>query len=106
MPVHPVTIVVPIYDDWSSLERCIESVLHHVDLGTYSLLLVNDCGPRADDIEANVLEAIAGEPSIAYHRNARNLGFVETCNRAVFELDASDNDVLLLTSAAAPKRPF
>jgi len=101
MPARPVTIVVHVYEGWSSLERCIMSILENVDLSIHSVLLVNDCGPRADDIEARVLEAIAGAPSIAYHRNVRNLGFVRTCNRAVYEIDTSDNDVLLLNSDAA-----
>lgn len=101
MPARAVTIVVPIYGDWSSLERCLASVLETVDLDIHSLLLVNDCGPNADELEANVLEAVAGRSGVSYHRNPKNLGFVETCNRAVYELDTTDNDVLLLNSDAA-----
>jgi len=101
MPARAVTIVVPIYGDWSSLERCLASILENVDLDIHSLLLVNDCGPNADQIEADVLKAVAGRPGVAYHRNPKNLGFVKTCNRAVYELDPTDNDVLLLNSDAA-----
>lgn len=100
MDVRPLTIVVPIYDDWTSIERCIASILQNVDLNIHSVLIVNDCGPSAVEIDASVLKAIAGAPSIVYHRNPQNLGYIGTCNRAVHELDTSDNDVLLLNCDA------
>jgi GT2 family glycosyltransferase len=99
--VHPITVVVPIYDDWNSLERCIASVLGLVDLTVHRLLLVNDCGPHVDTIEKNVLAAISGASNVQYYRNEENLGFVGTCNRAVYELDTTGNDILLLNSDAA-----
>ncbi len=95
-----VTIVVPIYDHWSSLERCLTSVFAHVDLSLHRVILVNDCGPHADSIEALVLSAVEGRANVDYHRNESNLGFVATCNRAALTLDDSGNDVLLLNSDA------
>lgn len=97
---HPVTIVVPIYDHWSSLERCIAAIIEHVDLTVHKVVLVNDVGPSADSIEELVQVAIRGHAGIEYHRNSQNLGFLLTCNRAVFELDTSGNDILLLNSDA------
>jgi GT2 family glycosyltransferase len=94
----PVTIVVPIYGDLPTLTSCIESVKHNVDLKRNCVLLINDCGPDADFIEASALAQIEGYGSIRYERNERNLGFVDTCNRAVTELDTTDNDILLLNS--------
>ena len=96
----PVTIVVPIYDHWSSLEKCIAAIVEHVDTTFHKVILVNDCGPRVDAIEEMVLAAIAGQPGFEYYRNEKNLGFVGTCNRAALELDSSGNDVLLLNSDA------
>ena len=96
----PVTLVIPIYGDLESLLRCIDSVFDTVDLDVNRLLLINDCGPDADEIEAAVLLRITGRSGVRYERNDHNLGFVMTCNRAVFELDTSDNDVLLLNSDA------
>ena len=96
----PVTLVIPIYGDLESLLRCIDSVFDTVDLDVNRLLLINDCGPDADQIEAAVLLRITGRSGVRYERNDHNLGFVMTCNRAVFELDTSDNDVLLLNSDA------
>lgn len=97
---HPTTIVVPLYGDPPTAVRCIESVLEHVDLSTHRLLIVNDCGPEADDIEAQVLAVVGDATGVTYVRNPANLGFVGTSNRAVDELDKSDNDVLLLNSDA------
>src|SRR3989344_5765765 len=94
---HRVTVVVPVYSDWQSLGVCIESLKKHLDK-KHKALLVNDCGPEADKLERNIRKAINSQPNFEYHRNPGNLGFVKTCNRAVFELDKSDNDVLLLNS--------
>ena len=88
----PVTIVVPIYGDLPTLTACVESLKQNVDLERNRVLLVNDCGPDADVIEASLLAQIEGWSSIRYERNERNLGFVGTCNRAVTELDTTDND--------------
>ncbi len=97
----PTTIVVPLYGDLPSAEKCIASVLEHVDLTFHRLLVVNDVGPDADLMEARVKELLAGREGTRYERNPHNLGFVGTCNRAATELDTSDNDILLLNSDAA-----
>lgn len=96
----PITIVIPVYGDLPSLERCVQSVIDHTDEPWIETLVVNDCGPEADVIESRLLELIGDRPRWRYERNPRNLGFVGTCNRAVFELDATDNDILLLNSDA------
>ena len=99
-PSSSVTVVVPIFGDWESLHRCIESILKYVDLTKHKVVFVNDAGPEADQIEARLLNAVAGAKNIEYFRNEENLGFIRTCNRAVTEHDRSDNDVLLLNSDA------
>lgn len=97
-PALGVTIVVPIYGDLESLMACIESLKSSVDFEKHHVMLVNDVGPEADDIEAAVLTSIHDHNGFTYFRNPRNLGFVGTCNRAVLELDHSERDVLLLNS--------
>ena len=94
------SVVVPIYDHWTSLARCIAALREHLDPELHRVILVNDVGPHADTIEQLVLDAIDGASNFSYYRNPSNLGFVRTCNRAVFELDTSGNDVLLLNSDA------
>ncbi len=93
-----VTIIVPVYADWPSLNECINSLKANIDFNLHQVILVNDCGPEVDAIEQSINSAITGHKGFIYYRNDRNLGFVGTCNRAVLELDKSDNDVLLLNS--------
>jgi GT2 family glycosyltransferase len=103
---HPVdgtgriTIVIPVYGDWASLRDCVRSVFEHADPTQFDVLLVNDNGPDADEIEAGLRGLIYGHANVRYERNSANLGFVQTCNRAVYDLDRSGNDVLLLNSDA------
>ena len=52
---HPVTIVVPVYGDWPSLSDCIDSLKKNVDTHLHTVLLVNDCGPEANEIEKNIV---------------------------------------------------
>src|SRR5690606_12444221 len=96
--VHPTTVDVPAYGDPSTLIPCVESLLANVDQSVHRVLLVNDCGPQADEIEKALLTLIDGQAAFAYARNPRNLGFVGTCNRAAYELDTTDNDILFLNS--------
>lgn len=95
---RPVTIVVPVYDDMAGLEACVSSLLEHVDFSIDRVILSNDVGPQADDIEARLLELVGHHAGFTYHRNASNLGFVGNCNHVVFDVDTTDNDVLLLNS--------
>jgi GT2 family glycosyltransferase len=67
-------------------------------------MFVNDCGPEADLLEKNILATMSKQ--FHYFRNDENLGFVRTCNRAVFELDGSDNNVLLLNSDTKVTKGF
>ena len=41
-----------------------------------------------------------GIESFRYERNKKNLGFVGTCNRAVLELEKTNNDIMLFNSDA------
>ena len=94
---NPISIVVPVYADWPSLKKCIDSLSEYADKRN-KVLLVNDCGPEADTIEENILNAIGNLENFEYHRNPKNLGFIKTCNKAVFEYDQTDNEILLLNS--------
>lgn len=60
-------------------------------------MLINDCGPEVDAIEANIKKSIKGHDNFQYFRNDENLGFVGTCNRSI-DLDSTENDILLLNS--------
>ncbi|HEX6258760.1 MAG TPA: glycosyltransferase family 2 protein, partial [Candidatus Saccharimonadales bacterium] len=102
---RPVTIIVPVYGDWPSLSECIESLKEHVDR-RHTVLLVNDKGPEAETIGANIQRAIKGVKNFSYHENKENLGFLQNCNHAVFDLDATNNDILLLNSDTRVTKGF
>jgi GT2 family glycosyltransferase len=93
-----ITVVVPVYGDERSLIACVRSLIATVDNARDSVLLVNDCGPDANAIEGALVDVVAGRMGFRYERNAHNLGFVGTCNRAALELDRSGNDIVLLNS--------
>lgn len=93
-----VTVVVPVYGDWNSLKDCIESLIEYVDTEVHQVMLVNDSGPEADLLERSIKSSIKDRKGFEYHRNPKNLGFVRNCNRAVNELDKTNNDILLLNS--------
>jgi len=95
---YPVTIVIPVYGDWSSLVDCIESLKVNINPELHTVLMVNDCGPDVDNIERNIKKSIKGFKNFKYYRNDKNLGFVGTCNRVVLDIDKTDNDILLLNS--------
>lgn len=92
-----VTVVVPVYKDWSTIKLCLDSLKEWVGENN-QVFLVNDKGPEWMELEEKITAQIEGFPNFHYFRNETNLGFVKTCNRAVLELDKSDNDILLLNS--------
>lgn len=92
-----VTVVIPVYKDWSTLEGCIASLKKYLDK-RHQVFLVNDMGPEWESLENNILEAIKENANFYYFKNNENMGFVKTCNRAAFELDQTDNDIFLLNS--------
>lgn len=95
--MHTVTIVIPVYKDWKSLESCLDSLIKYLD-NRHQVLIVNDNGPDADILESKITDCITGYDNFKYYRNSRNIGFVKTCNKAVYELDKTENDIFLLNS--------
>lgn len=100
-----VSIIVPIYADWASISGCLVSLIKYAGRRN-SILLVNDCGPEADEIEQKINALIKGRANIKYFRNSFNLGYGATCNLSVNKYDTTDNDVLLLNSDTVVTRGF
>jgi len=103
---HHVTIVVPVYGDWPSLGNCIKSLKSNINPKLHTVIFVNDCGPDVDVIERNIKKSINGLKNFKYYRNAKNLGFVGTCNRAALDIDKTNNDILLLNSDTIVTKDF
>lgn len=97
MNMKKVTVVVPVYKDWNTLKLCIDSLKQYVK-EEHKVLLVNDMGPEWQSLEQEIQKSITGFSHFHYYRNESNMGFVKTCNRAVMELDETENDILLLNS--------
>lgn len=92
-----ISIVIPVYKDWDTLQKCITSLIETVS-GEDKVIIVNDKSPIWKEMEDHILSMVKGDNRFEYYCNPENMGFVRTCNRAVFELDKSGNDVLLLNS--------
>jgi O-antigen biosynthesis protein len=92
--LNPVDIIIPVYRGMAETRACIESVLGAQNKTPYELIVFNDASPEPE--MAPYLADLARDGRITLITNARNLGFVETVNRAL-ALD-SDHDVILLNS--------
>lgn len=103
--MRKVTIIVPIYKDWSSLEICIESLKECIDK-IHKVILINDMSNEWEELENNITRAIKGKDNFEYYKNESNMGFIKTCNRGMFELDNSGNDILLLNSDTKVTKGF
>lgn len=87
-----VDIVVPIYNQYDCVRRCILSVFRNTSF-PYRLILVDDCStdPDLDGFYASI-DAL---DFVVVHRNLENVGFVQSVNRG-FAL--SEHDIVLLNS--------
>lgn len=100
-----VSIVIPVYKDWDSLCTCINSLKKNISTNI-EICLINDMSNECKKLEENILHEIKGNSNFKYFRNEQNLGFVQTCNRAVRELVKQENDVLLLNSDTEVTKGF
>lgn len=92
--VRPCTIIIPVYNTFHEALVCVRSVLKHT-AGPFRLRVIDDASPKgafADFLPENIL----ADPRVWVSRNAKNLGFVRTCNLGMRE--AVPDDVVLLNS--------
>ena len=88
-------IIIPVFNAFDCLEKCVESVLIHTNLQTNRLIIIDD---RSTDerIIPFVEDLILGNTkNIIFIKNKENLGFIKTVN---IGMRYSRNDVLLLNS--------
>ncbi len=89
-----VDIVIPIYNGYEDLQRCIPSVKQHTDLTVHRLILIDDCSP--DERIAPYLDGFAGEQNVRVLHNEKNLGFSGSVNIGLSM--SGDRDVILLNA--------
>jgi GT2 family glycosyltransferase/glycosyltransferase involved in cell wall biosynthesis len=81
-----VSIVIPVYGKLAYTVACLRSLARYATQATFEVIVVDDASP--DDSAAS-LEQIAG---LRLLRNARNLGFIDSCNAGA---TAAHGDFLL-----------
>jgi GT2 family glycosyltransferase len=89
-----VTVIVPVYGDYDSTRRCLESLLREMGASRHRAILVNDATP--DAAIAKYLTGIQDESCVEVLTNARNLGFIGSVNRALSCIE--QGDIIILNS--------
>ena len=94
MPIHAIDIIIPVYNAYDDLQRCLDSV-RRTTAPKHRIILIDDCSP--DGRIAACFETLrnAADPRLVLLKNDSNLGFVGTVNRG---MALSQNDVVLLNS--------
>lgn len=88
-----VDIIIPIYNAYEELKKCIESIQRWTDFEHHRLVLINDCSP--DERIRLYLESIRKEHCVVIH-NELNYGFSANVNIGMEQ--SEDRDVILLNS--------
>ncbi len=88
------SVVVPIHGDVEATRACLESLLGQADASGRQIVLVDDAAP--DPRMRALLEAAAARPGVRLLRNAVNLGFAASVNRAL--AISGSGDVLVLNA--------
>lgn len=90
---NSVDIIVPIYNAYEDLKKCVYSVKKYTDLTRHRLVLINDCSP---DERISPYLAAQQENNVLVIENQQNLGFSGNVNKGM-QL-TKERDVLLLNS--------
>lgn len=88
----PIDIIVPVYNAYEDLLKCIDSLRKYTDLSFDRLILINDCSP--DERIAEYMQSL--EKNIVVISNEKNMGFSNNINMGMKYSD--DRDVVLLNS--------
>jgi GT2 family glycosyltransferase len=97
-----VTVIVPVFADYSATRLCLESLLDDLRSGCHRAILVDDATPEPQIAE--YLAKTATKPNIKILTNPRNVGFIASVNLALAEVN--QGDVILLNSDTVVPRGF
>lgn len=88
-----IDIIIPIYNAYDDLVKCVDSVKKHTDLSVHRLILINDCST-----DERIIPYIYSQEAenIIVINNEQNAGFSRNVNKGM--LYSEDRDVLLLNS--------
>lgn len=88
------TIVIPVYNAYAAVERCLESVVRHTPLDRVRVLVIDD--GSSDPRIADLLDRYRQQCGMTMLRNDANIGYTMTVNRGIAW--AGSDDVVLLNS--------
>lgn len=89
-----VDVIVPIFNNYQAVRRCLDSVLAFPQLTRFELVVVDDASIEPEVV--SLLDDLASAGRVTLLRNAVNQGFVHSANRGMGLHE--DRDVLLLNS--------
>lgn len=89
-----VTVIVPVWNAFPHVLRCLESIARHRE-GIDSVLVIDDASSEGE-LASALPQAVQHDPLFHFSRNASNLGFVRTCNNAFAQ--SAPHDVIILNS--------
>lgn len=89
-----IDIIIPVYNAYDDLQRCLDSVLRTI-VSPCRLILIDDKSPDSRIVAYFETMRSKADPRLLLLRNDVNLGFVGTVNRA---MALGQNDVILLNS--------
>lgn len=92
---HPIDVIIPVYRGLAETRACLDSVLATVPDELGQIIVINDASPEPE-ITAWLEQQAKIEPRLILLSNAKNLGFVQTCNRGMAL--HPERDVVLLNS--------
>ena len=96
---RPIDIIIPVYNGFEYLEPLFEGILKHTALD-YRLIVVNDASPD-DKIHELLKTLMAKHKNTIFIQNEKNLGFVQSVNKAAKE--CQNHFVLLNTDTEVPE---
>lgn len=89
----PIDVIIPIYNAYEDLKKCIGSIEQYMDLSLDRLILIDDCSP--DERIWEYLQSLERDNIVCIH-NETNRGFSNNINTGM--LYSQDRDVILLNS--------
>lgn len=89
----PIDVIIPIYNAYDDLKKCLSSIKKYMDLSFDRLILIDDCSP--DERIWTYLQNMQEDNIICIH-NETNKGFSNNVNTGM--LYSEDRDVILLNS--------
>lgn len=72
-----VSVVIPVYNQLEYTLQCLTSIQKNKPKSSFEVIVIDDC---SQDKTQEILSQISG---LKYIRNEENLGFLQTCNKAV-----------------------